>query len=289
MRVAVYLVAVSLLLGVAAGRCQAQEPGGKTITLSAEQVDIRHCLQLIFDQVGHNYSIDPAVQGTVTLRVRDVPFETVLRLVLSQVRATYRVLGGVYEIVPRETPSAPPEEPIVEAVLEEESGNVLVGYPVYHADPWLILMLLQGQLPTQPEYSTTRALPGFGGYGGYGGFGGFQGGFPGGFSQGYGQGFGYGQGLGYGYGQGFGLGSGWGLNPGYGQGQGRGLGGPGYGTGPGSGWRYGQGPGSSGGRGFGTGTGGSGGSVASGGLIPDGVHVFIDPATNTIYVFGGGD
>jgi len=60
-------------------------------SLELEQADIRDALKLLFKNVGASYTVAPEVQGTVTVNLHNVPFETALRSLLGQVDATYRV------------------------------------------------------------------------------------------------------------------------------------------------------------------------------------------------------
>src|SRR5580700_6495592 len=70
-------------------------------SLELEQADVREALRALFKNVNVSYSIAPEVQGPVTVSLKNVTFETALQNVLRQVDATYRVEGGVYEIVKR--------------------------------------------------------------------------------------------------------------------------------------------------------------------------------------------
>ena len=65
------------------------------------QTDVRKCLRVLFESAKISYSIAPDVQGTVTVSLKNVRFETMIESLLRQVDATYRVEGGVYEIIKR--------------------------------------------------------------------------------------------------------------------------------------------------------------------------------------------
>lgn len=202
----------------------------KVPSLEFEQADVRDALKTLFRAVNVNYTIDPDVQGTVTLSLKDVPFGTALQNVVRQVDATYRVEGGIYRIVKKEesTPAAGKDdngEPTAPAKKKSLPRKIFI----QHADPQFIAMLLAGDKGTQnwslhPEITTISNGGSFGG-GGFGGGGMGSGGLGGG---GFGSG---GSGLG---GGGFG---------------GGGFGGGGFGGG---------GMGSGGGGSFGGGRGGGG-------------------------------
>jgi hypothetical protein len=194
----------------------AQNQDDKIIeSLDLDQADIRDALKIIFKHVGYSYSVDPAVQGTIVIHIEKKPFETVLRNVLNQVEATYRIEGGIYNIVPRPTPVIDPPSTDPGTTTQAQTIRRI---RIQHADPSLIVRILAGQadIGDQPETSTLQ----FGGGGGLSG-GGFSGG---GFSGGGFSGGGFGGG-------GFGGG---GLSGGFGGGGfGGGFGGGGFGGGGG--------------------------------------------------------
>jgi hypothetical protein len=161
----------------------AQDPSNQIIpSLELDSADVREALRALFKNVGVSYSIAPEVQGTVTVSLRNVTFEAALQNILKQVNATYRVEGGIYQIVLKEevgggtgvTPdTGPPPKTTVVRRLKIRS-----------ADPQMIITLLSGSQSTSvaPEQSTifNTNSGGGGGLGGGGGFGGGGGGFGGG-------------------------------------------------------------------------------------------------------------
>ncbi len=70
--------------------------------ISFEKTDIRVALSWLFQKVPVGYRFDPKVSGLITLSARDIPFEVALQQMTRQIDLTYRVEGGVYEVVPRE-------------------------------------------------------------------------------------------------------------------------------------------------------------------------------------------
>ena len=73
--------------------------GGRIVELDARELDLRLVLQGLAEQFGMGFSIDPAVEGRVTQRLRDVTLEEALReLVPSQY--AYNVQGGVLRVMP---------------------------------------------------------------------------------------------------------------------------------------------------------------------------------------------
>ena len=211
------LVLGAVCSGVIAPRAYAQnDPRDTKITLSLNDADVREALKMLFKSVNAQYSIAPEVQGTVVVDLKEIPFETALRNILDQVKATYRIETGIYVIVMREEIGARPEttEPTPTAAAKKP----LRRFKLMHADPLLILMLLTGTLDPygQPEYSALNKAGGGNGQngngqngygnngnGGYGNnnYGGGNNSYGGGGYGGYGSGGGYGNNRG-GYGGG---------------------------------------------------------------------------------------
>ena len=222
---------VLMLAGIPSAAFAQNDVSGKNISsLDYESADVREALRALFKNVGVSYTIASDVQGLVTVHLRNVPFETALQQITRQVDATYRIEGGVYQIVKRED-----QNPNVVVGGNDQvipaSNKVRRQIRIRFADPQFIALLLGPDKGSQdfslaPEVSTVRNTPqsqglggggggGFGGGGG-GGFGGGGGGFGGG-----GGGFGGGGGGFGGGGGGFGGGGGGGSFGGGGGGFGR--------------------------------------------------------------------
>lgn len=75
-------------------------------TLDLDRVEVREALRTLFREYRFGGTIDPDVQGVVTLSLRNVPFDTALQNVLRQVDATYRVDHGFFQVVARRDPIA---------------------------------------------------------------------------------------------------------------------------------------------------------------------------------------
>ncbi|HVL50889.1 MAG TPA: hypothetical protein VM754_05245, partial [Actinomycetota bacterium] len=145
-----------VLLAAAPVKALAQEGdvGGRIIpSLELEQADVRDALKILFRNVGVSYTIAPDVQGTVTVSLKNVPFSTALQNVLNQVNATYRVEGGIYSIILRET-IAPTTQP-QDLPGTTRSNEVIRRIPIRHADPFLVMTLLSGNQSTVLEPETT--------------------------------------------------------------------------------------------------------------------------------------
>ncbi|MCS6918686.1 MAG: hypothetical protein NZM28_02855 [Fimbriimonadales bacterium] len=182
-----------------------QDPTQRRVTVKYEQADVRFVLKQLFDSVGVSYTLDPQVQGTVTVSLTDVPFTVALDNILRPLNLTYRVESGVYFVTVRQ-PEEVPVAPGGETAPQEEGTrlNLPEKIQLNYASPTLIAALLGGSLIQYAQYELGSGGGGFGGLGGFGGggFGGFGGGgFGGGFRGGGGFG---GGGLGGGFGGGFG-------------------------------------------------------------------------------------
>ncbi len=174
-------------------------------SLEYQDADVREALRALFRTVGVSYTIAPDVQGTITVALKNVTFETALLNILRQVDATYRVEVGIYQIVKREQqPTTEGGGPTV--AVPTEGNNVVRVIRIRHADPALIAMLLGKDKGTQsyqapPELTSLSRMVsggggggggfggGMGGMGGGGGFGGGMGGMGGGGFGGGGRGF----------------------------------------------------------------------------------------------------
>jgi type II secretory pathway component GspD/PulD (secretin) len=88
-------------------------PGGiptqdsATISVDANQADVRETLRTIFRQSAASYAISPEVQGKVSAALQNVTMDTALATVLRQVDATFMIEGGVYHIVRRDPSTRP--------------------------------------------------------------------------------------------------------------------------------------------------------------------------------------
>jgi type II secretory pathway component GspD/PulD (secretin) len=175
-------------------------------SLEFQQADVREALRSLFKTVGASYTVDQDVQGTVTVDLKHVPFDTALQNVLRQIDATYRIIGGVYEIIKRQP------DPITVPVpgpVPVGNGRVVRTISILHADPALIALLLAGKgsqnYGGSPEITSLgRFMNPNGGNGGGNNFGRGGGGQGNGFGN---TGSGFGSGLGSGLGSNGGSGS----------------------------------------------------------------------------------
>ena len=220
------LAAVMLVSTPLKAEARAHAQGGQSsdlsnVTISSlnlQDVDIRDALRALFKYAqGTSYVVGSEVQGTVTIELSNIKFEVALKNILDQVKATYKIEGGVYQIIGR-----PPDIGGVPTDGDNRPPPEVHHTPVRiylnHADPALIFRLLNGFSATYPETSTLASGSMFGGSGQNGSQGSGRGGSGGGLGGG-GMGGGFGGGS---SGGGFGGGGGGSIGGSAGGGFGRG-------------------------------------------------------------------
>ncbi|MBC7805426.1 MAG: hypothetical protein H7145_04675 [Akkermansiaceae bacterium] len=114
------MMAVSLatLLGGAAlnlvtsGVAHAQVASPPTVTLDVKDAPIREVLEKVLRAAGVDFAIDPAVRGSITVKMRDIPFENALKLIMqsSTPPLTY-YKNGVYVFKLRTATTTEPSKP----------------------------------------------------------------------------------------------------------------------------------------------------------------------------------
>ncbi len=170
---------VAGLIGSASLAFAQQDLSEKTVTLKYDQADVRYVLKQLFDSVGANYSLDPNVQGTVTVSITNAPFSVALRAVLDPLNLVAREEGGVYYVTVRRQEEVPTTTAPTETPEEEPQTNMPEKIQLNYANPQLIAALLGASIVGYANYEMGGAmmggLGGFGGFGGLGGFGGFGG------------------------------------------------------------------------------------------------------------------
>jgi type IV pilus assembly protein PilQ len=73
---------------------------GEPISLDFQDADLRAVLRVFADVSGLNVVIDPTVQGTVDVALRDVPWDQALDIILRANRLGYSVEGTIVRIAP---------------------------------------------------------------------------------------------------------------------------------------------------------------------------------------------
>ena len=93
-----WLSGVLLMLGLQA--TQAETFQGEPMSLNLQDVELRSVLQVMADHAGVNLVVGDSVQGRITLRLEDVPWEQALDLVLRSKGLGRRREGNVLLVAP---------------------------------------------------------------------------------------------------------------------------------------------------------------------------------------------
>jgi len=181
-------LAVVMLLAFASASWAQDQGKDKKISLDFRNMDVRTALKTLFENAGYNYAIDPSVPSVlITLSLRDVTFDTALRVLLKQANLTYsKEAGDVYIVKSRMAETITATQPsTAETAPEEEkvAKSTVEKIPIVFADVYDIVSIFGGTLPTTRANQLGGGFGGFGGYGssGYGGYSSY-GGFGGGSS-----------------------------------------------------------------------------------------------------------
>jgi hypothetical protein len=109
------------------------------VTLDVRDARLRDVLEMLFKQAKVDFLIEPGVDGYVTMKVADLPFEAALKLTLrsGSIPLVYTLENGVYIVRPRpveaRTTLAPPPA-YTETNLASNSPRFEV-IQLLHADP----------------------------------------------------------------------------------------------------------------------------------------------------------
>jgi len=97
---------------------------GHPISLDFQGADLRAVLRTFAEISGLNIVIDPAVQGTVDVALRDVPWDQALDIILRANKLGYSVDGTIVRIAPIATLAAEEKERSDLAKAQAEAGQV---------------------------------------------------------------------------------------------------------------------------------------------------------------------
>lgn len=130
------------------GKDASQDINAKKVTLNLENADIKYALKLLFQSVGANYTIEPGVQGTVTLALTDVSFRTALEAALkgSGNPLTYHVENSVYNISTKREQVDPITDVDPPEVTAPVHTTKTMKIPLNYADAIDIAMALGGSV-----------------------------------------------------------------------------------------------------------------------------------------------
>ena len=107
LRAALAALALGACLGVPSASAQ-DTPPTQTVSINIQNQPVQTALKLLFGNTGKNYSIDPAVQGNVTLNISGVSFDVALRSLMGATNPPLQadMQDGVYQIKVKQ--AAPP-------------------------------------------------------------------------------------------------------------------------------------------------------------------------------------
>ena len=108
----------------------------KRVTVQFKDVAIKDAIDSLFQGRGLSYSLDQAVQGTVTANLMNVTFDTALTRIIKDANLTVTKEGGIYRIAPqKDTASEAAVEPNVivsssevEIAPEKIPEKIFIGY-----------------------------------------------------------------------------------------------------------------------------------------------------------------
>src|SRR5205814_975922 len=107
------------------GARQGRQFTGHPISLDFQGADLRAVLRTFAEISGLNIVIDPAVQGTVDVALRDVPWDQALDIILRANKLGYSVDGTIVRIAPNTVLKA--EEDERKALLDAQNDASQLG------------------------------------------------------------------------------------------------------------------------------------------------------------------
>jgi type IV pilus assembly protein PilQ len=97
---------------------------GNPVSLDFQGADLRAVLRTFAEISGLNIVIDPTVQGTVDVALRDVPWDQALDLILRANKLEYTVDGTIVRIAPRTVLAAEEKERFDLAKAQADAGQL---------------------------------------------------------------------------------------------------------------------------------------------------------------------
>lgn len=80
--------------------------GGEKLSLNFQNIEVRSVLQVIADFTGLNIVASDTVTGNITLRLKDVPWDQALDIIMENKALTMRKIGNVITVAPAEEVAA---------------------------------------------------------------------------------------------------------------------------------------------------------------------------------------
>jgi len=99
--------------------------GGEKLSLNFQDIEVRSVLQVIADFTGLNIVASDTVTGSLTLRLKDVPWDQALDIIMQNKGLTMRKVGNVITVAPSEEVAAK-DQAELEALKAKEGLEPLV-------------------------------------------------------------------------------------------------------------------------------------------------------------------
>jgi type II secretory pathway component HofQ len=160
------------------------------VNITLNQAPVRTALDTLFKSASLNYTIDPSVNGLVTVSLRAIPFDVALRSILRSADPplAYTITDGVYNVHPRvqQVEITSGTQPVVTAASTDQTSQstVMQVVPIhllYANASTLLRSALMGTTPGSTGFIQPLNTPqtSFGGSSMSGGMGGMSGGMGG--------------------------------------------------------------------------------------------------------------
>lgn len=142
--------------------------GGEKLSLNFQDIEVRSVLQVIADFTGLNIVASDTVTGNLTLRLKDVPWDQALDIIMQNKGLTMRKVGNVITVAPAEEVAAK-DKAALEAIkaIDELEPLVTEVFRLKYQKAESFRQILTGE-------NTATGAGGGGGRGGRGGAGGQQ-------------------------------------------------------------------------------------------------------------------
>lgn len=107
------LIAILAFSTAAFAQAQEDPTGVKLVTVSSKGKDVRGVLYDLFEQAEQSFILDPKIDFTLYLSLRDVGFEEALGAILNIAALESELQNGIYFIKPRPVEAGPLPKPPV--------------------------------------------------------------------------------------------------------------------------------------------------------------------------------
>jgi type II secretory pathway component GspD/PulD (secretin) len=165
----VWLLLAVLLASLSAVAQKLDPVSAKPVSFEFHNAELRDVLKVAFRQVGVSYSVDPGLNGRVTISVKNKPFIHALRDVMIEVDGIYFIEAGIYQFRPltRRMPPQPPPKPVSlpglapgSLLINPDRGKDIIILGIQQGQADLQLLLKEMFAIAGKEYWMDRSLHG---------------------------------------------------------------------------------------------------------------------------------